>query len=156
MNEAQKVAACISSLADWRLIPVQPPYGHMGATLTDAVFKAGVIWKAVVEPRVQDLLRLHPEATTTSAFGDLLEREGASSVLRWNGAKKTATLKQLIALLRGELIETEDELRGWLESPQNMERLQTINGIKDRTARRHPRHRRSYMAHPPERGTLNR
>lgn len=64
--------------------------------------------------------------------------------------KKAATLKQLIALLRIDRIETEDELRGWLESPQNMERLQTINGIKDKTARRHPRHRRSYMTHPPE------
>ena len=83
---------------------------------------------------MQNLLRQHPEATTTSAFGDLLDREGAPSLLQWNGAKKIATLKQLIALLRSERIETEDELRSWIELPQNMQSLQTISGIGDKTA----------------------
>jgi thermostable 8-oxoguanine DNA glycosylase len=64
----------------------------------------------------------------------VLEREGTASVLQWNGAKKLATLKELIALLRSEGIETEDELRVWLESPQTSCRLQTINGIGDKTA----------------------
>ncbi len=134
MNQAQKVAAYISSLPDWKVFPEEPLYGHMGATLTDAVLQAGINWKTVVEPRVQNLLRQHPEATTTSAFGDLLDREGAASILQWSGAKKIAALKQLIAFLRRERIETEDELRSWIESPQNMLRLQTINGIGDKTA----------------------
>ena len=134
MNEAQKVSAYISSLPDWQFVPVDQPYGHMGATLTDAVLQAGVSYKTVVEPRVNRLLQQHPEATTTSVFGELLDREGAACLLQWNGAKKIATLKQLIALLRRERIETEDELRVWLQSLRNLQSLQSISGIKDKTA----------------------
>jgi hypothetical protein len=83
---------------------------------------------------VNRLLAQHPEAATTSAFSKLLELEGAGSVLQWNGTRKIATLNKLVALLVSERIETEDELRMWLESPQNLMRLQVIDGIADKTA----------------------
>jgi hypothetical protein len=36
------------------------PYGHMGATLTDAVLQSGISYETVVLPRVERILRDYP------------------------------------------------------------------------------------------------
>ena len=110
------------------------PYGHMGATLTDAVLQSGISYETVVLPRVERILRDYPDAVTTSAFAEVLEREGAPAVLQWNGSKKIATLSALVSLLVSEHIETEAQFRTWLESDSNLSRLHEIKGIKDKTA----------------------
>jgi hypothetical protein len=45
MNTSETVGAYIRSLPDWQLVPVDQPYGHMGATLTDAVLQSGINYK---------------------------------------------------------------------------------------------------------------
>jgi hypothetical protein len=134
VNRAEAVVAYINRLSDWELVPFGEPYGHVGATLTDAVLQAGITYRTVVEPRVNRLLAQYPNATTTTAFSKVLDDEGATAVLQWNGERKITTLKELIALLLTESVETEDELRVWLESPHNVSRLKEIKGISNKTA----------------------
>jgi hypothetical protein len=109
-------------------------YGHMGATLTDAVLQAGVKYETVVRPRVRRLLAEFPEARTTSAFADLLRSAGAEQLLMWKGKRKVVTLNALITLLLSDRVETEDDFRAWINMPGNLNRLRQINGIKDKTA----------------------
>jgi hypothetical protein len=44
------------------------PYGHMGATLTDAILQQGIDYTTVVEPRVNNILTTYPEAKATTQF----------------------------------------------------------------------------------------
>jgi len=132
MTDAEKVVAHINSLPDWEYVTPTPPYGHIGATLIDAVLQSGVRYDKVVLPRV-NLVRKMPLAKTTSSFANLLEREGAESLLKFKG-KKIVRLKALIALLQSNGIETEEQLRVWLEVSDNLNRLHEIKGIKDKTA----------------------
>ncbi len=78
-------------------------------------------------PRAQKIHDTYPEAATTSGFGRVLERDGASNVLNWRG-EKVERLKALVALLLQHEIETEDQLRSWLAIPENLARMRTIKG----------------------------
>lgn len=110
MDAASRLVDYIRSRGDFRIVTdIGSPYGHMGATLTDAVLQAGVRYETVVRPRVQKLLRDHPDARTTSAFAALLRDRGAAEILTWKG-RKLETLDQLVAFLLREQIETEPEL----------------------------------------------
>jgi hypothetical protein len=91
MPPAEVVAAYIKALPNWEFVSNGGRYGHIGATLTDAVFQSGIDYDTVVEPRVNRLLEQHPEATTTTAFAKLLEHEGVGSVLRWKSPSKKVT-----------------------------------------------------------------
>jgi endonuclease III len=105
----------------------------MGATLADAVLQRGIDYKAVVEPRVKNLKAAYPEAITTSAFAGVLERDGAQKVLDWTDGPKPQTLVALVKVLLENGIETEEELRVWLELPDSIICLHQIKGIKDKT-----------------------
>lgn len=112
---------------------IDGPYGHMGATLADAVLQAGLRYETVVMPRVEYIRRTFPAATTTSSFAAVIEQCGASEVLQIKG-RKPATMRLLIDLLRRQGIETEDQLKSWLDRPANRFKLHDINGIKEKTA----------------------
>jgi hypothetical protein len=105
----------------------------MGATLADAVLQRGIDYKAVVEPRVNNLKAAYPEAITTSAFAHILECDGAPKVLDWTDGAKPQTLVALVKVLLENGIETEEELREWLEVPKSIIRLHHVKGIKDKT-----------------------
>jgi len=105
----------------------------MGATLADAVLQRGIDYKAVVEPRVKHLKATYPDAITTSAFARVLEHDGAPRVLDWADGPKPLTLVVLVGVLLENGIETEEDLRVWLELPANITRLHQIKGIKDKT-----------------------
>jgi hypothetical protein len=105
----------------------------MGATLADAVLQRGIDYKAVVEPRVKSLKVAYPEAITTSAFARVLELYGAPKVLQWTDGPKPRTLVVLVNVLLQNGIETEEDLRVWLELPASITCLHQIKGIKDKT-----------------------
>jgi len=135
MSPSERLANYIRSLPDFQIVAAMDgQYGHMGATLSDAVLQAGVKYDSVVRPRIQRLLREFPDATTTSAFQQLLRERGAAMVLQWSGGRKLETLGLLTDLLRSQGIETEDEFREWIARPGSLVRLREIKGIKDKTA----------------------
>lgn len=60
-----RLAEYIRRLADFRL--ERSPagnYNHMGATITEMILQAGIDYRSVVVPRVQNILRRYPEAAT--------------------------------------------------------------------------------------------
>ena len=69
------------------------PYGHMGATLTDAVLQPGLNYERAVKPRVAQVLALYPEAKTTGAFKAALDVEGEAHVLNVANARKHQSLR---------------------------------------------------------------
>jgi len=108
-------------------------YGHMGATISDAILQAGIKYDTVVRPRIKKIRELYPEATTTQAFGQLLQKIGPKTVLQWQGDEKANRVVALTRLFLTQGVETEDELRKWMESESNRCRLLTIKGIKQKT-----------------------
>jgi hypothetical protein len=134
MNQAETLASHIRSRSDFVIVKSMESYGHMGATLADAILQAGIDYKSVVQPRIQRLLRTYPEATTTSKFARLMLAPGPGTVLEWSGGWKLVTLLELTTVLLSNGIETEADLRSWLEEPANLERLRHIKGIKEKTA----------------------
>jgi hypothetical protein len=106
----------------------------MGATIADAVLQAGISYETVVRPRVDRLIASYPEAKTTSVLAQLVADKGASEVLQWRSGRKLETFAALIDLFLENKIENEDELRAWLERPDNIQRLKRIKGIKDKSA----------------------
>jgi hypothetical protein len=133
MRASEIVAAHIRSHPTFVVVESMERWHHMGATLADAVLQRGIDYKAVVEPRVRTLKTTYPEADTTTTFAQLLERKGSAAVLCWKDGPKPQTLMELVRVLLENGIETEDELRMWLEQSKNISRLHQIKGIKNKT-----------------------
>lgn len=134
MNRCEILAAYIRSHPTFVIVASVDRYHHMGAMLSDAVLQRGIDYESVVRPRIAQILSAFPEATTTTAFARILAAKGAPSVLQWANGQKPQTLVALVKLLLEEKIETEDELRLWLQKHENVVRLKQIKGIKDKTA----------------------
>jgi len=109
-------------------------YGHIGATLADAGLQASVRYSTVVAPRVQRLIRLWPTAATLAVFRLKAARYGLSDVLRWNHPEKLARINDIAALVHADGVETEAELRLWLEQSGADARLRGVTGVGPKTA----------------------
>jgi len=107
---------------------------HVGAIIVDAILQSGINYKAVVKPRVEALKVGYPESRTTSGFLALVERIGLSTLIRWNGKGKIAGILNVARILRNEGVETRADLRAWLESSANVERLKLLRGVGNMTA----------------------
>lgn len=134
MGEAPaQLARYIQSLEGFRL--ERSPagnYNHMGATIAEVILQAGIDYRSVVVPRVQNLLRLYPEAATTSGFLSLLDKRGSEAVLDFRG-EKPQRVRSLALFLSYEGVETEAELRHWLQRPDNLTRLRALPGVGPKT-----------------------
>jgi hypothetical protein len=124
----------IKSLDDFKLVNPDPPmpYMNMGATITDAILQAGTNYSTVVKPRVIALIK-RDEAKTTSGFHDLLLREGTRSVLKWKDVEKPKRILDLTELLIRERVENEFDLKMWIQDEKNIRKLQSTNGIGNKT-----------------------
>ena len=109
-------------------------YGHMGATVSDAILQAGINYETVVRPRISSILERYPKATTTSAFLDLLNEVGAKLVLQWNGDEKPNRVVGLAEFFVEKQIETESDLREWLTVESNTFSLRGVRGVGPKTA----------------------
>lgn len=126
------LVAYIESLTDFKHESAQKPYGHVGATLTDALLQSGLRYETVVLPRVKRVLA-DPSAGTVSGFLRLLEQEGPNAVLLWRHPDKPARVLEVTRLLNEERVETEADLREWLLSEEHRQRLLRIKGIGPKT-----------------------
>jgi len=134
-NQAETLATYIRSLPDFEIVvSIGDRYEHIGATLTDAVLQAGINYEKVVRPRAEHVRDAYPEARTTSGFARVIQQFGVGRVLNWGSGPKPERLQDLVSLLLQHGIETEDQLRIWLENPASLQRLCQIKGIKDKTA----------------------
>ncbi|MFQ5924208.1 MAG: hypothetical protein ACE5M4_15325 [Anaerolineales bacterium] len=133
--KARTLVSFIQSLDDFTILDdIDGGYEHMGATIADAILQAGTNYATVVKPRVNAILNTYPDARTTSAFRDLLEGVGAKEVLSWTDDEKPNRVMALTEFLLAEGIDSEEDLRTWISSDENLERIQVVHGVGPKTA----------------------
>lgn len=117
----------IGSGADWN------GYGHMGATITDAMLQAGVRWDSVVWPRVKRIKNEFPEASTTSGLLEIVGRIGLEKMILWKHPEKIGRIMGIARFFADEHVETEEDLKAWLSKPGNDNRLHSQRGVGPKT-----------------------
>lgn len=130
--DAQRLVQYIESRTDFILRKVDPPYGHMGATIADTVLQANNRYSSVT-PRVQRILTRWPNATTVTAVLDLLESIPTVIFLNWNGVDRVERFDSTLRLLNAERVETETDLRTWMMNDANLKKLRAIHGVGPKT-----------------------
>lgn len=128
-SDARTLANHIRSIPRFNMVTYEVPYEHMGATLVDGVFQAGVNYVNVVLPRVDRMRRDFPEARTTSGFWSLLSRSDLHALLRWKGERSITTLLTLTELLLDHDVETEEEFLAFLDDPGSRGLVTGVRGI---------------------------
>ncbi|MDM7999305.1 MAG: hypothetical protein QUS33_04725 [Dehalococcoidia bacterium] len=129
--EAQKLVDYVAQIGPQ--VPVRtPPERHVGAIIADAVLQVGHRWKTHVCPRVQRLKRLYPEADTVPGLSRLIETRGTGELLNWKGKAEQQVFSMTVAFFHNEGIKTFDDLRKWLKSYINRDRLMTKSARKDK------------------------
>lgn len=121
MTQPGKLVLFIQSLPDFIFRRAMEPYSHLGATLTDVCFHAGVNYQHAVEPRVKKILA-EATAATLSGLREFFIKNQAEEYFNWKG-KKPRNLLNLIEFLSGEGINTELDLTGWMLHSENEEKL---------------------------------
>jgi hypothetical protein len=133
-DSANKLADFICSLPNLNRQPTErSTYGHMGATLTDAILQPGLNYRTVVYPRVQSVIARFPDATSTTAFWAVLETYTPANVLNWSHPEKLRRLLEFASLLLELQVQTEADLRRWVLAPGHAEILLSIKGVGPKT-----------------------
>jgi len=115
-------------------VPPDIPYGHMGATICDAILQAGLKWETVVKPRLENLRRDHSSVATTSNFFNLIKEVGLKELLDWRDDEKPTRIRGITEFFVQEGVETESELKVWLKNENNEARLKRQKGVGNKTA----------------------
>jgi hypothetical protein len=113
--------------------PKRRRYFHMGATICDAALQAGLNYRNVVEPRIANLLRAWPTASTTSAFGRKADLFGLSRVLDWRDPVKLSRIIDVTDFFMQAGIETENQLSTFLSDQHRADSLRAVKGIGPKT-----------------------
>jgi hypothetical protein len=129
---AQRLVAYIKSRPDFVYHKVDPPYGHIGATIADSVLQANNRYSSVT-PRIQRILARWPRENTVTAVLDVLQRVPATQFLNWNGKDRADRFCEVLLLLKREGVETESDFQKWLEKETNLSKLRAIHGIGPKT-----------------------
>ncbi len=127
-NDAAALTAYIRGLGDFVLIERGEPYGHMGATITDAILQAGMRYHVQVLPRARRLVEHHPEAATSSGFQRLLAQQTPEIVVGIQG-RKAIWIQQMTDFFVERGIETTDDLRYWLSVAEQVDLLFQLKGV---------------------------
>lgn len=133
--DGERLASFTASLEGLSInrVMVRTSYGHIGATISDTILQAGLNYKTVVKPRVDQLAREFPEGKTTSGFINLIAFYGLSRLVRWDHPEKPRRIMDLTWFIANEGIETEGELSAWLRDSANCRQLLNLNGVGPKT-----------------------
>ncbi len=131
---AERLKSFIESLPKFEIIPPNIPYNHMGATICDAMLQAGLKWESVVKPRLDKLKNIYPNANITSNFLKLIQEKGIKEIIDWQDDEKPRRIMGVTTFFVEEGVETEADLKAWLEEDRNIPRLKSLRGVGDKTA----------------------
>lgn len=132
-QDARRLVEYIQSLTDFVFQKVDPPYGHIGATIADTVLQANNKYDTHVTPRIQRILKQWPNAKTVTGTLDLLSSIPAVTFLNWKGEDRAERFLSILHLLRNERVESEVDLQTWLAKDANLRHLFAIKGIGPKT-----------------------
>jgi hypothetical protein len=106
---------------------------HLGAVLADSVLQAGLNYTTVVRPRVQAILRAHPNCETISSLVSLIQDGETAAFLNWRHHEKVNRFEALVLFLQMRNVDDVQDLRLSLVSDEFCSALQTINGVGPKT-----------------------
>ena len=129
---ARRLADYVKSRSDFVYHKVDPPYGHMGATIADSILQANNRYSSVT-PRIRRILARWPRENTVTAVLGVLESVPAVQFLNWNGKDRADRFCEILLLLKREGVESESDFRTWLEKDSNLPKLQAVHGIGPKT-----------------------
>jgi hypothetical protein len=132
-EDARRLAQHIQALTDFAYCDVDPPYGHIGATIADSVLQANNKYDTHVTPRIQRILKQWPNTKTVTALLDLLKSIPAVTFLNWKGKDRAEHFTSVLLLLKCEHVETESDLQTWLTDDASLKKLLAINGVGPKT-----------------------
>ncbi len=131
-EKANKLLKHIQSLEGFEILVPSYPYHHMGATITDAMLQPGINWLNVVKPRI-DKIKRYTAAKSTTGFLKLLEHQSPCKLLDWFDEEKPNRVLGITRFLKGETVETENDLNTWLAADTNIVKLMNQRGIGNKT-----------------------
>lgn len=132
---ARKLIDYIENEIKLELIPSNNcPYdNHIGALFTDIILQAGLNYKYIVSPRVNNLYHNYPEANTVKNFFNLIEADGLENIIQWKHEIKLKRIIDLINFCLKNEIDSTEELKFFLLQEDNKKEFLTINGIGSKT-----------------------
>jgi hypothetical protein len=131
---AERLLEYIKARPDFVYRKCDEPHGHIGATIADCILQAHNRYSSV-EPRITRILTKWPAATTVTAVLKLLASVPATQFLNWHGLDRANRFCEVLHLLKAEGVESESDLRAWLDKDVNLSKLWAINGIGPKTVR---------------------
>ncbi|MBA4417098.1 MAG: hypothetical protein C0392_04190 [Syntrophus sp. (in: bacteria)] len=131
--EVKQLNVFVDTLEDFEIVIPNVPYNHMGATITDSILQAGLKWSSVVKPRLDRLKKDYPEAITTDGFNKIIEKAGIKVLINWKDSEKPNRIMRLTELFLKEGVENEVDLKAWLGNHTNIQKLEQIKGIGNKT-----------------------
>lgn len=133
-GEPERLVDFIRSLPGFKLYTqIDGNYGHIGATLADAVLQANNNYERSVRHRIARIWQVNARETNLQDLERLLQRVSAQQFLDWNGTRKPTTFLDLVSLLGREGVNTEDDLRRWLQRDGSDAKLRNIRFIGPKT-----------------------
>ena len=131
----------IHSLPDFVYHEVGDSYGHIGATIADAVLQPRRDYDTFVAPRTKRILTKWPHERTVSGMLHLLRSLPASEFLNCEDTENSGSwlghrverFCTILQLLNREGIESEADLETWLTIDTNLPKLHAINGVGPKT-----------------------
>ncbi len=136
---AQRLVEHICSLPDFVYHEVGDSYGHIGATVADAVLQPQRDYNSFVVPRTNRILTKWPYEKTVTAMLQLLRSVPASEFLNYKDtegswlAHRVKRFCTILELLNGEGVESEADLKAWLTTDSNLPVLYAVNGVGPKT-----------------------
>ena len=133
-NDPAKLADYIRSLPDFVMYSDNgESYGHIGATLADAVLQANSNYELTVRKRIANIRKEYPDKTSLGALRQLLKKITVQDFLQWKGKRKPETFLHLVDLLESEGVNTEGDLREWLQRDDSSVKLRNIPSVGPKT-----------------------
>ena len=114
-SKPEQLANYIRSLAGFERYTPGGNYCHVGATLANAVLQSNNNYQRNVRPRVERIREEYARETSLQDIKRLLDKITAQEFLHWNGTRNPQTFNDLVELLSQEGVNTEDDLRQWLQ-----------------------------------------
>src|SRR5438552_4007817 len=106
-SQPKQLENYIRSLPDFEVYnQIDANYGHVGATLADAILQSNNNYEQNVRHRIVDIRRKYAGDASLQSLKKLLKKVTAQEFLRWNGTRKPQTFLDLIDLLGRERVNT--------------------------------------------------
>jgi thermostable 8-oxoguanine DNA glycosylase len=134
-REPEQLAQYIKSLPDFVIhTQIDGHYNHIGAALADAVLQSNNDYERNVRPRIKRIREVYAQEPSLKDLKWRLKQITVQQYLHWNGTRKPKIFQDLVDLLEREGVNTEDDLREWLQREDSSDKLLNIHFIGQKTA----------------------